>query len=110
MYQSYSVSNMPKPVNTHSHEPKRQHEPPAPRHTKPREPERQPQHMPAVPRPEKKKGLEIPFLGRLQTDDIILLAVILLLLSDDCDDKLLLLALAYVFFSDYFDGDDKKIT
>ncbi len=112
MYQSYSVNNMPKPVSPHGPEPKRRHEEPRSRHDEPRarcedprrEPKRQPPPVPIEPKPERRNGIELPFLGRLHTDDIILLAVILLLLSEDCDDKLLLLALAYVFFSDYFDG------
>lgn len=89
MHQSYSYNNMPKPVNTVKHSVpqsgKRSSEPPG------------------KPEQQKNNDTILPFLARIKTDDIILLAVIVLLLSEDCDDKLLLLALAYIFFSDYFD-------
>lgn len=38
----------------------------------------------------------------LDNDDIILLIVFLILIMDNCEDRLLLLALAFIFFSDYF--------
>lgn len=40
--------------------------------------------------------------ANLENDDIILLIVIAILIMNNCDDKLLLLALAFIFFSDYF--------
>lgn len=89
MYRSYSVSNMPKPIDyipekrqEHKSEPPRR-EPPKPR-----------------PRP-KEKGIG-NLLENLQSDDIILLIVILILLMDDCEDKMLLAALGFIFFSDMF--------
>ena len=38
----------------------------------------------------------------LDNDDIILLIVFFILIMDNCEDRLLLLALAFIFFSDYF--------
>lgn len=38
----------------------------------------------------------------LENDDIILLIVFFILIMDNCEDRLLLLALAFIFFSDYF--------
>lgn len=37
-----------------------------------------------------------------ENDDIILLIVFFILIMDNCEDRLLLLALAFIFFSDYF--------
>lgn len=89
MYKSYSYSNMPKAVNS---------PPPKP-----------PQPEPSMPAPPPKGGKQsgLPMgisPGKLQSDDILLLIVITALLLNECEDKLLLLALAYIFFSDYF-GD-----
>ena len=49
---------------------------------------------------EKKENAGV--LQKLETDDLILIAVVAILLMNNCDDKLLLLAIAFVFFSDYF--------
>lgn len=38
----------------------------------------------------------------LKNDDLILLAVFFILIMDNCEDRLLLLAIAFIFFSDYF--------
>lgn len=110
---------MPRPINTRppSEHPRREPQTPHDEHRRCDSPprgdnyrervhDRQPPVVPPAhdcAPPPQKKGLSLPFIGRLRTDDLILLAVIFLLLSDDCDDKLLLLALAYVFFADYFD-------
>ncbi len=86
MYKSYSYNNMPKAINT-SAKPSQTQE----------------HHTAEISKktvPVRGHGLTV---GRLQSDDIILLVIIIALLLNDCDDKLLLLALAYVFFSDYFD-------
>lgn len=85
MYKSYSYSNMPKAVSS----------PP------PKPPKPEPQKSALPPKGGKYSGLS-PV--KLQSDDILLLIIILALLLNECEDKLLLLALAYVFFSDYF-GD-----
>ena len=82
MYHSYSVSNMPEPINA---------SPPV--HAKPEKKD-------SAPKPEKKETL--PFLSGLKSDDLLLLLVIAVLIFNECDDKLLLLALVYIFFSDYF--------
>lgn len=84
MYHSYSVSNMPEPINT---------SPPKAAHIKPEKKE-------PTPKPLKKETL--PFLSGLKSDDLLLLLVIAVLIFNECDDKLLLLALVYIFFSDYF--------
>lgn len=59
---------------------------------------------PAVKQPtaslEKKENTGV--LQKLETDDLILIAVVAILLMNNCDDKLLLIAIAFVFFSDYF--------
>ncbi len=80
MYRSYSLNNMPQPVNTTATEP-----PPPPKE---------------VVKEEHKEIL--PELSGLKSDDLILLIVIGLLIFNECNDKLLLLALVYIFFSDYF--------
>lgn len=97
MYRSYSYNNMPKPVNMTS----RKDEPPAksPEKPKPKQTECAAAGPAECPMTAQSTP---PVIGRLHTDDIVLLIVIALLLLNDCDDKLLLLALAYVFFSDYF--------
>lgn len=81
MYKSYSMNNMPQQVN----------------------------HKDAVsmPIPDSSPSLaekkEAPKNASfLKSDDLILILVIFMLLFNDCDDKLLLIALAYVFFADYF--------
>lgn len=87
MYKSYSYNNMPKAVNTT----KKTTE----------SPKKELTEKPCTHTSEQPKSLS--FLpGRLRTDDLILLIIIAALLINDCDDKLLLLALAYIFFSDYF--------
>lgn len=88
MYKSYSYNNMPKAVNTTT--------PPA----QPVKKNLSEKEVVQKAQPAKQHGLS---LGRLQSDDLILLIIIMALLINDCNDKLLLLALAYVFFSDYFD-------
>ena len=42
-------------------------------------------------------------LQNLKNDDLILLAVFFILIMNNCEDRLLLLAIAFIFFSDYFD-------
>lgn len=81
MYRSYSVNNMPLPVEAE----------------------------PATPKPieipkktQKKEEPQLPL--NLKSDDLILLLVIVMLIFNECDDKFLLLALIYIFFSDYFNG------
>ncbi len=97
MYRSYSYNNMPRPVNTTA--PKTEPEKKIPQTQKPEKP-KQPEAKPI----EQQSGVQNTpaVIGRLRTDDIVLLIVIAILLLNDCDDKPLLLALAYVFFSDYF--------
>ncbi|MBE7044508.1 MAG: hypothetical protein E7397_03190 [Ruminococcaceae bacterium] len=60
---------------------------------------------PTVPQKQEKKEVAKAgsFLDQLESDDIILGVVILLLLMNDCEDKLLLLAIAFVFFSGFFE-------
>ncbi len=79
MYRSYSVNNMPQPVNTV----KETEEPPK-----------------AEPKPLKKEQ-PTPLSG-LKSDDFLLILIIFILIFNECDDRLLLLALLYIFFSDYF--------
>lgn len=55
-----------------------------------------------LPAPDKKKDGIGGIFSNLENDDIILLVVFLLLIMDDCEDRLLLLALAFIFFSDFF--------
>ncbi|MCD8390670.1 MAG: hypothetical protein LUD03_02375 [Firmicutes bacterium] len=42
-------------------------------------------------------------LANIKLDDIIIFAVIVILLMDECDDKLLILALGFILFADFFD-------
>lgn len=79
MYRSYSVNNMPEPIM--EAKPIPQSSPPSQISTQ--------KEKPAEP-------------AGLKSDDLILILVVLMLLLNECDDKLLLLALAYVFFSEYF--------
>lgn len=88
MYKSYSYNNMPRPI-TNTQQQNRKTELPS-------------EPKPAAAEPAEVKTKSEPEKALLQSDDMILLIVIALLLINDCDDKLLLLALAYVFFSDYF--------
>lgn len=84
MYRTYSYNDMPMPVKRNREE---------------KAPPQKPKEI-----KEKKKENE-PFggiFGKLETDDIILMVVVLVLLIDDCDDKMLLLALAFIFFSEWF--------
>ena len=117
MYQSYSYSNMPKPVNTFKTPPgakqaeQRGQKPPphvqpqhVPQHSQQRHDPPQQRPKRSHPMQPERRESRLPFLGRLQSDDMILLVIIAILLMDDCDDKLLLLALAYIFFSDYFEN------
>lgn len=95
MYRSYSYSNMPQPKNTFTEKEKSAavQLPPqtSPLPTQVKKPEQ-------VPLTSTERSL--PF--GLKTDDLILIAIICALLINRCDDKLLLLALAYIFFSDYY--------
>lgn len=84
MYHSYSVSNMPEPINA----------------SPPKYEQAKPEKKESVQKSEKKEPL--PFLSGLRSDDLLLLLVIAVLIFNECDDKLLLLALVYIFFSDYF--------
>lgn len=85
MYRTYSYNDMPQPVR-HRREDKPKPLPPAP----PQKHE------------EKKDGFLGGIFDSFETDDIILIVVALVLLIDDCDDKLLLLAIAFIFFSEWF--------
>lgn len=72
--------------------------------------------MPVLKESQKKEQCETPvksdtpakscsqnkLLPGLDNDDIILLVVFFILIMDNCEDRLLLLALAFIFFSDYF--------
>ncbi len=49
-----------------------------------------------------KQNLQNKLFSGLDNDDIILLVVFFILIMDNCEDRLLLLALAFIFFSDYF--------
>lgn len=82
MYRSYSLNNMPQPINTSTNIP-----PPPPEN---------------IIKKKEEKNEIIPEISGLKSDDIILLIVIGLLIFNECNDKLLLLALIYIFFSDYF--------
>ena len=81
MYRSYSVSNMPEPVNRVADPPKPVAKP--------------------IQKPEKKEPTSL-IAENFKSDDLILLIVIAILIFNECNDKLLLLALVYIFFSDYF--------
>jgi len=59
------------------------------------------QQSPSKPAEVKKESRGI--LAGFENDDLILIAVFAILLMNNCDDKLLLLAIAFVFFSDYFE-------
>lgn len=91
MYKSYSYSNMPEPVNTHTpshhsdHPVKREHE-----YTHKSSQSIAQQH-----------NNNAPAKPSLQNDDIILIIIVAILLINGCDDKLLIIALAYIFFSGY---------
>lgn len=50
----------------------------------------------------KQENANSKLFAGLDNDDIILLIVFFILIMDNCEDRLLLLALAFVFFSDYF--------
>lgn len=96
MYRSYSYNSMPQPVNTHRSDDE-------PKKTQAICNEKQELVPPALPESSEhtcKNSSELPF--GLEKDDIILIIIIAILLFNDCDDTLLLLALAYIFFADYF--------
>lgn len=82
MYKSYSMNNMPQQIKPHS------------------APETPP--LPPLKKPDIKQKEVQKSTSSLKSDDLILILVIFMLLFNDCDDKLLLMALAYVFFADYF--------
>lgn len=87
MYRTYSYKDMPVPVRrVNDEKPKPKPPPPPPQKCEER----------------KKDGILGGVFDNLETDDLILIVVALVLLIDDCDDKLLLLALAFIFFSEWF--------
>ena len=88
MYRTYSYNDMPMPV-------KRSREEKAP-------PPINREEVKEIKEDKKEKGLLGGIFENLETDDIILIVVVLVLLIDDCDDKMLLLALAFIFFSEWF--------
>lgn len=90
MYRSYSYSNMPEPVKTHS-APRRE---PAPIRS-------EPSAKPLANRGQSDANIR----GCLQNDDIILIIIAAILLINGCDDKLLIIALAYIFLSGRGDND-----
>ncbi|MBQ7975059.1 MAG: hypothetical protein IJ300_05175 [Clostridia bacterium] len=64
---------------------------------------------PPAPEPPKKEIRTQATTGNglfsgLENDDLILLAVFFILIMDNCEDRLLLLAIAFIFFSDYFNN------
>lgn len=96
MYRSYSYNSMPEPVNTHTSKENL--------HTSQNdcsgEKNATPPPISSSTHSENSKPAELPF--GLEKDDIILLIVIAILILNECDDTILLLALAYIFFADYF--------
>lgn len=91
MYKTYSYNDMPTPVRRYRDEKPRPNPKPSP-----------PAPPPKEKKEEKKEGILGGLFDNFETDDIILVIVVLALLMDDCDDKLLLIALAFIFFSEWF--------
>ncbi len=96
MYRTYSYNDMPEPVRRH------REECPAPPPPSPVPEKRENKCESGKYKNNRKDGHSGGIFDNFETDDIILLVVALALLLDDCDDKLLLLALAFIFFSEWF--------
>ena len=95
MYRSYSYSNMPQAKNTFTEKERSATVQPPLQTSAVTEQVKCSEKMPLT-------SSDHSLLFGLKTDDLILIAIICALLINRCEDKLLLLALAYIFFSDYY--------
>lgn len=97
MYKTYSYNDMPVRVSRRSESTSEKRS--SPKNEQKCEPPKK-SEVSCHPEKEDKKGAG--FLENIETDDLILIIVALVLLMDGCDDKLLLLAIAFIFFSEFF--------